>query len=77
MRTAMTKIQQLVGSAREWGPLFGARAHDWAETWEGSSGYGHPVYEYVLDRATSVYILIGIGFEEHDLIALLGDYYRR
>jgi SAM-dependent methyltransferase len=39
------------GSAGRWGPLFGARAHDWAETWEGPSGYGTPVYEYVLDRA--------------------------
>jgi SAM-dependent methyltransferase len=39
------------GSAGQWGPLFGARARDWAETWEGSSGYGTPVYEYVLNRA--------------------------
>jgi SAM-dependent methyltransferase len=47
----MTRVQEPGGSARRWGPLFGARAHDWAETWEGSSGYGTPVYEYVLDRA--------------------------
>jgi len=47
----MTRAQALRGSAARWGPLFGARAHDWAETWEGSSGYGTPVYEYVLDRA--------------------------
>ena len=39
------------GSASRWGPLFGARAHDWAETWEGPSGWGTPVYEHVLDRA--------------------------
>lgn len=39
------------GSAGRWGPLFGARAQDWAETWEGPSGYGTLVYEYVLDRA--------------------------
>ena len=39
------------GSASRWGPLFGARAHDWAETWEGPSGWGTPVYELVLDRA--------------------------
>lgn len=40
-----------VGSASRWGPLFGARAHDWAETWEGPSGWGTLVYEHVLDRA--------------------------
>jgi ubiquinone/menaquinone biosynthesis C-methylase UbiE len=39
------------GSAERWGPLFGARAQVWAETWEGPSGYGTLVYEYVLDRA--------------------------
>lgn len=39
------------GSASRWGPLFGARAHDWAETWEGPSGWGTPVYQHVLDRA--------------------------
>jgi SAM-dependent methyltransferase len=39
------------GSGERWGPLFGARAQDWAETWEGPSGYGTLVYEYVLDRA--------------------------
>jgi SAM-dependent methyltransferase len=39
------------GSATRWGPLFGARAAAWAETWEGSSGWGTPVYEHVLDRA--------------------------
>jgi SAM-dependent methyltransferase len=39
------------GSAARWGPLFGARASTWAETWEGSAGWGTPVYEHVLDRA--------------------------
>jgi SAM-dependent methyltransferase len=39
------------GSATRWGPLFGARATAWAETWEGPSGWGTPVYEHVLDRA--------------------------
>jgi SAM-dependent methyltransferase len=39
------------GSATRWGPLFGARANAWAETWEGSAGWGTPFYERVLDRA--------------------------
>jgi SAM-dependent methyltransferase len=39
------------GSATRWGPLFGARATAWAETWEGPAGWGTPVYEHVLDRA--------------------------
>jgi len=43
--------QTLGGSAQLWGPLFGQRAGDWAETWEGPQGWGTPVYEYVLDRA--------------------------
>jgi SAM-dependent methyltransferase len=38
------------GSATRWGPLFGARATAWAETWEGPAGWGTPVYECVLDR---------------------------
>lgn len=38
------------GSARRWGRLFGARARDWAETWEGPDGWGARVYQYVLDR---------------------------
>jgi SAM-dependent methyltransferase len=41
----------MTGSAAWWGPLFGARARDWAETWEGASGYGTAAYEFVLDRA--------------------------
>ena len=44
------------GSATRWGPLFGGRAHDWAETWEGPQGWGIPVYGHVLDRAH-----IGLG----------------
>jgi len=47
----MTGVPGPGGSARRWGPLFGARAGDWADTWEGPSGYGTPVYEYVLERA--------------------------
>ena len=39
------------GSATRWGPLFGARAAAWAETWEGPAGWGTPVYAHVLDRA--------------------------
>ena len=39
------------GSATRWGPLFGAQATAWAETWEGPGGWGKPVYEHVLDRA--------------------------
>jgi SAM-dependent methyltransferase len=44
-------MQMRQGSATRWGPLFGARARDWAETWEGPQGWGTPVYERVLDRA--------------------------
>lgn len=44
------------GSASRWGPLFGAQAAAWAETWEGPAGWGTPVYEHVLDRAE-----IGVG----------------
>jgi SAM-dependent methyltransferase len=44
------------GSAERWGPLFGAHAQDWAETWESPTGWGSPVYRHVLDRA-----LIGSG----------------
>jgi SAM-dependent methyltransferase len=39
------------GSATRWGPLFGARAAAWAQTWEGPRGWGTPVYGHVLDRA--------------------------
>jgi SAM-dependent methyltransferase len=44
------------GSAGRWGPLFGAHAQDWAETWESPTGWGSPVYRHVLDRA-----MIGSG----------------
>jgi ubiquinone/menaquinone biosynthesis C-methylase UbiE len=47
----MGKIRQPGGSATRWGPLFGERARDWADTWEGTGGYGTPLYEHVLDRA--------------------------
>jgi SAM-dependent methyltransferase len=39
------------GSGTRWGPLFGARASTWAQTWEGPRGWGTPVYEHVLDGA--------------------------
>jgi SAM-dependent methyltransferase len=31
--------------------LFGGRARDWADTWEGSGGWGTSVYDHVLERA--------------------------
>ena len=43
--------QQGTGSGTRWGPLFGARAATWADTWEGPQGWGTPVYAHVLDRA--------------------------
>lgn len=46
----MQESRQPGGSALRWGPLFGGRARDWAETWEGHRGWGTPVYEHVLDR---------------------------
>ena len=39
------------GSRTWWGPLFGAHAATWAETWEGTQGWGTPVYTHVLDQA--------------------------
>jgi SAM-dependent methyltransferase len=39
------------GSGALWGPLFGARARDWADTWEGPQGWGTGVYEHVLSAA--------------------------
>lgn len=48
----MHEIQQPGGSATVWGPLFGAHARDWADTWEGPAGWGTPVYEHVLERAS-------------------------
>ena len=47
----MPENRELGGSATRWGPLFGARAAEWAETWEGPGGWGTPAYEHVLDRA--------------------------
>jgi SAM-dependent methyltransferase len=46
----MQESRQPSGSATRWGPLFGGRARDWAETWEGPEGWGIPVYEHILDR---------------------------
>ena len=37
------------GSGTRWGPLFGANARVWADTWEGSDGWGTRVYDHVLD----------------------------
>lgn len=47
----MPQLQGPGGSATRWGPLFGAHASDWAETWEGPAGWGTPLYQHVLDRA--------------------------
>jgi SAM-dependent methyltransferase len=47
----VTQTQPGSGSAGRWGPLFGAHARDWAETWEGPGGWGNPAYQHVLDRA--------------------------
>ena len=47
----MHETRQRGGSGTRWGVLFGERARDWAETWEGPSGYGTPLYERVLGRA--------------------------
>jgi SAM-dependent methyltransferase len=44
--------KRIDGSATRWGPLFGAQASAWAETWEGPSGWGTALYEHVLDRTT-------------------------
>ena len=42
---------QRAGSGSRWGPLFGAGADVWADTWEGSRGWGTSVYEHVLQVA--------------------------
>jgi SAM-dependent methyltransferase len=39
------------GSATLWGPLFGARAETWADTWEGAQGWGTRPYDHVLRAA--------------------------
>lgn len=44
----MGRTDQASGSGTRWGPLFGAHAEDWAETWEGAAGWGTPAYEHVL-----------------------------
>ena len=44
-------MQHRQGSGTLWGPLFGARARDWADTWEGPQGWGIGVYEHVLSAA--------------------------
>ena len=43
--------RQRAGSGSRWGPLFDAGADDWADTWEGSRGWGTSVYEHVLQKA--------------------------
>lgn len=48
----MDEIQQ-AGSGTRWGPLFGAGADVWADTWEGPQGWGTSVYERVL-RKTNI-----------------------
>ena len=47
----MTERTEVGGSAPRWGPLFGARATDWAQSWEGRNGWGISVYGHVLDHA--------------------------
>jgi SAM-dependent methyltransferase len=47
----MNEYTSVHGSAARWGPLFDARAADWAQTWEGPDGWGTPVYDHVLDIA--------------------------
>ena len=43
--------QMTGGSAAHWGPLFGTRARDWAEAWEGPNGWGIAIYDHVLTQA--------------------------
>lgn len=43
--------QNREGSGSRWGPLFGAGARAWADTWEGPQGWGTAVYEHVLHNA--------------------------
>ena len=52
----MTEHTEVGGSAPRWGPLFGARATGWAQTWEGRNGWGTSVYGHVLAHAR-----IGVG----------------
>jgi SAM-dependent methyltransferase len=50
-RTRLKDMGHGEGSGTWWGPLFGAHAATWAETWEGPEGWGTPVYTHVLDQA--------------------------
>jgi SAM-dependent methyltransferase len=50
-RTRLKDVKHGEGSGTWWGPLFGAHAATWAETWEGPEGWGTPVYTLVLDQA--------------------------
>ena len=50
-QTRLKDMKHGEGSGTWWGPLFGARAATWAETWEGPKGWGTPVYTHVLDQA--------------------------
>src|SRR5829696_1049523 len=50
-RTRLKDMKHAEGSGTWWGPLFGAHAATWAETWEGPEGWGAPVYTHVLDQA--------------------------
>jgi SAM-dependent methyltransferase len=43
--------QRREGSGALWGPLFGARAETWADTWEGAQGWGSRLYDHVLRAA--------------------------
>ncbi len=47
----MAETEKTQGSATRWGPRFGERADDWAETWEGPTGYGTLLYQHVLEHA--------------------------
>jgi SAM-dependent methyltransferase len=49
-QTRLKDMKHGDGSGTWWGPLFGARAATWAQTWEGPEGWGAPVYTYVLDQ---------------------------
>ena len=50
-QTRLKDMKHGEGSGTWWGPLFGAHAATWAETWEGTQGWGTPVYTHVLDQA--------------------------
>jgi SAM-dependent methyltransferase len=50
-RTRLKDVKHGEGSGTWWGPLFGAHAATWAETWESPEGWGAPVYTHVLHQA--------------------------